>query len=148
MAWITITEDNVETRLVGAELTALKTVALAAGQTSPLPEVIVQVVNEMRGHIAACPANTLNAGSTIPDKLLSAALAIIRFHLASRIPRFPFDDTRKLSYENAERLMRRVAECKFAIEEPETEDDETVPSPSPSIGTRTRNFERTDQDGI
>jgi len=148
MAWITITENDVETRFAGAELSALKTAALADGQTNPLTEVIEHVVNEIRGHVAACERNTLGAGSTIPDKLLSSALAMIRFHLASRLPRFPFDDTRKLAYTNAESLMRRVADCKFAIEEPDTEDTETVPSPSPSITAKTRYFDRSSQDGI
>ncbi|NQT93226.1 MAG: hypothetical protein HQ559_10730, partial [Lentisphaerae bacterium] len=132
----------------GGEVSALKTAALAVGQTNPLTEVIEHVVNEIRGHVGACSQNTLGAGSTIPDKLLSAALAMIRFHLASRLPRFPFDETRKLAYVNAESLMRRVADCKFAIEEPEAEDTEDLTSPSPSIVEPSRTFARTDQNGI
>ena len=148
MAWISITETDVQTRLAGAELSALKTAALADGQTNPLTEIIEQVVDEIRGYVAACERNTLGEGTTIPQKLLATALAMIRFRLSTRLPGFRVDENRRSENEQAIRLLERVAACRFANEEPEEEATETVPSPSPSIGTRTRNFEAADQDGI
>ena len=147
MAWISIEEDDVKTRLAGTELSSYQTVALASGQSDPLPEIISQVVNEVRGYIAACASNTLGDGETIPDKLLAAALAMIRYRLTTRLP-IEVTEQRELEYKEAIRLLERVSECKFAIEEPEEADDEEISSPSPNIGTRTRNFDSDDQDGI
>jgi hypothetical protein len=148
MAWISIEEADVQSRLAAAELSALKTVALADGQTSPLTDVIAHVVDEIRGYVAACAANTLGEGAVIPQKLLSAALAMIRFRLATRLPRFPLDENRRRENDQALRLLEQVAACKFAIEEPATAEDEAVSSPSPSIFEASRTFKRTDQDGI
>lgn len=147
MAWINITEAYVQTRLTGAEVTALKTVALASGQTDPLPEIVEQVVDEVRGHVAA-GGNTLGSASTIPEKLLSAALAIIRFRLTTRLPKFTSDDNRRREYEDAVRLMERVADGKFRVEEPIVEDTEESSGPSPSTSKPDRHFSRDEQEGI
>lgn len=148
MAWISITEADVQSRLAGAELAALKTAALADGQTSPLTEVCEHVVDEIRGYVAACARNTLGEGATIPQKLLSAALAMIRFRLATRLPRFPLDENRRRENDQALHLLEQVAACRFAVEEPETAEDEVLSSPSPAINERTRIFGSSDQDGI
>jgi phage gp36-like protein len=150
MAWITITESDVQTRLAGAELTALKSAALATGQTSPLSDIIAHVVDEMRGYIAACAANTLGQAGTIPAKLLSAALAMIRYRLATRLPvKSLLTEDRVKENEAAIRLLEQVAACKFAIEEPATPDTtETISSPTPRLTARTRQFGRDYEDGV
>lgn len=147
MAWISIEEDDVKTRLAGTELSSYQTVALASGQSDPLPGIITQVVSEIRGYIAACASNALGDGETIPEKLLGTALAVIRYRLTTRLP-IEVTEQRELEYKEAIRLLERVSECMFAIEEPEEEDDESISSPSPNIGSRTRNFDSDDQDGI
>ncbi len=119
MSWITITEAYVQTKLAGAELIALKTSALASGQSDPVAEIITQVTNEIRGYVAANHENTLGAAGTIPEKLLSAAVAIIRFRSATRLPVKTFlTDDRVREYEAAIRLLERVADAKFSIEDP------------------------------
>ena len=148
MAWITVTEDDVKTRLAGAEVTALKSAALASGQSDPLPEIISQCVDEVRGYIAACDENELEEGEKIPQKLLAATLALIRYRMATRIPGRLLNEERKQEYTDAIRLLERVSECKFAIEEPETVEDETTATPTPSISGNTRRFTRETQDGI
>jgi hypothetical protein len=47
MAWISITESDVTSRLAGAEVAALKTAAIASGQTDPVAEIIEQVTDEV-----------------------------------------------------------------------------------------------------
>lgn len=147
MAWITITEDDIKTRLAGAELSAYTSAARASGQGNPLPEIITQVVSEIRGYIAACERNTLSVGEMIPDKLLGAALAMIRYRLVTRLP-LSVSDERKQEYTDAIRLLERVADCKFMVEEPLEPDDEQSSAPSPRITQRTRYFSRSQQDGI
>lgn len=148
MAWQEITTDNVKTRLTGSELTALQTAALASGQSDPLPEIISTVVDEVRGYIAAGGFN-LEEGSKIPSKLVSAALAIIRYRLATRLPvKSLLDENRVRENEQAITLLGRVADRKFFVEEPTTVEDETIGGPSPAMTTRTRNFDSDDEDGI
>ena len=78
MSWITITEAHVLTQISGAELSALRTAALAALQADPVQPSIDQVTAEVRGYVAACKSNTLDTTtSTIPDRLLRHAIALV-----------------------------------------------------------------------
>ena len=86
MAWITLSTEDIRSRLAAAELSALSSAALAEGQSDPLPEVITQVVDQIRGSIAGNQQNTLGPSGTLPERLKSAALNIIRFELATRLP--------------------------------------------------------------
>lgn len=148
MAWQEITTANVKTRLTGAELTAMQTAALASGQTDPLPEIITTVVDEVRGYIAA-GGFSLEEGSKVPSKLVSATLAIIRYRLATRLPVKSLLDQNRIDEKNdALALLERVSNRKFMIEEPTTVEDEAIGGPSPSMTTKTRNFDSTDEDGI
>lgn len=145
--WVEITEADVQTRLAGAELAAYRSAAKATGQIDPLPEIINAVVDEVRGYVAACDRNTLGVGNTIPEKLVSAALAIIRFRLITRLP-LSIGEERKTEYSDALRLLERVSECKFAVEEPTVPDTDDAPAaPTPNLTTRTRNFTADTQDG-
>lgn len=146
--WTEITEDLVKTRLAGAEVTALQTAALAAGQTDPLPEIVTQVVDEVRGYIAAGGFG-LEEGAKVPSKLVSATLAVIRYRLATRLPaRSLLTEERKAENDAAIRLLERVADGKFAVEEPAAASSETIGGASPSMTAKTRVFTRTDEDGI
>ena len=148
MAWISITTDDVKTRLAGAEVTALQSAALAAGQTDPLPEIIAQVVDEVRGYVAAAGA-TLGAAGTIPQKLLSAALAIIRYRICTRLPVKSFlNEDRVRENDAALRLLEKVADRKFLVEEPTVADTEVGGGPGPSFNEKTRTFDGDSQDGI
>lgn len=148
MAWLTISVDDVKTRLTGAELSAVQSAALAEGQTDPLPEIVGQVVDEMRGYMAAGGV-TLGESGTIPKKLLGASLAIIRYRLATRLPvKSLLTEQRVAENRDALALLDRVASGRFLVEEPETEDTEVTGSPAPSINPKTRGYSRDDQDGI
>jgi hypothetical protein len=126
MSWLTITVDTLKTRNAGAEVTALQESALGDGQTDPVVEIIQMVTDEVRGYIAT--ANIpLGAGATIPSKLLLAAINRIRFEAATRLPGGSMlDDDRRSANDAAVRLLERVADGKFAVEEPTTEDDEDI----------------------
>ncbi|MDR1304469.1 MAG: DUF1320 family protein [Verrucomicrobiales bacterium] len=127
MNWITITETAVQTRLTGAELNAFRTAAMAVGQGDPLPEVIAQVTDQVRGYVAACPNNALGATGTIPKRLLASALDIIRYRVATRLPQMAglIDALREGEYKDALTLLRAVAACNYAIEDPAADGDDT-----------------------
>ncbi len=149
MAWITLTEDDIITKLSGPEKAAMNSAALQALQAAPLPEVIEQVVKEIRGYVAACARNTLGDGPTIPDELLGAAVTRVRFELATRLP-VPslLTEDRRRANETAITLLRDVAACSFAIVAPDTPTSDEVGAPSPQWSVRDRQFGRSQQDGI
>jgi phage gp36-like protein len=145
--WIEITEADVQTRLAGAELSAYRSAGKASGQPDPLPEIITAVVDEVRGYVAACSRNTLGIGTTIPAKLKASALSMIRYRLITRLP-LTIGEERKQEYRDALDLMREVAACRFAVEEPADPDTtEEIATSLPSMGSRMLNFTRELQDG-
>lgn len=148
MAWQAITTDDVKTRLAGAEVAALQSSALAVGQTDPLPEVVGQVVDEVRGYVAA-GGNTLDAAGTVPSKLVGATLAIIRYRLATRLPISGLlTEERKAENDAAIRLLERVADRKFAVEEAAAPSSEVIGAPGPKVTGKTLHYGRNSQDGI
>jgi len=148
--WIYVSESDVLSRLSGPEAAAMKTAALQSGQADPLPEVITQVVREIRGYVKACDRNTLGDGETIPDEVLGAAINRIRYELATRLP-VPslLTEARTEASRAAISLLKEVAACRFVLEQPATAATEVSASPpTPRITERTRHFDRCDQDGI
>jgi len=146
MSWITITTGDVQTRLTGPEMDAFRTAATAFGQVDPLPEIIAQVVDEIRGYIAACSENRLGAAGTIPPRLLATAINIIRYRYATRLPGMSslIDPLRVAEYNDALRLLQQVAACDFSIEDPDGRDG----SATPMVSGRAPQFSRQQQDGI
>lgn len=146
MSWLAITEAHLLQHISGAELEALRAAALADGQADPVQPSIDQVTAQVRGYVAACRANTLDSDTdAIPDRLLAAACAMVVAVIIGRIPGYELDEKKKSALDEARRLMRDVAACTFAIEDPTTGSES---APSPAITPRTRQFDRSSQDGI
>src|SRR4051812_33234539 len=135
MSWRAITEADLLTRISGPELAAIRAAALGVAQADPVQATIDQVTLEVRGRVAACRANTLGAGDTIPDELLSHALALIVMALMPRAAGLVIDGdgARKDAADWADKILRDVAKCEFAIEQPEDPSTQVLSSPSPSI---------------
>ena len=150
MAWRAVTEDDLLTRMSGDELAALRESSLGTGQSDPVSEHIDQVTEMVRGYIAAHSANTLGESGTLPERLIRPACDILVMDVSTRSGGILIDisDTRKTAHDNAVRLLEQVAQGNYAVEQPETAGDDSEAAPSPSLYDRTRNFERTDQEGI
>lgn len=117
--WITLTEDDLLTRLAGDELIAYREAALAQDQPDPMPETLAAVADEVRGYVAANRANRLGPAGTIPPRLKSAAMDLARYRMATRLP-VDVTDERQAEYRNAIRLLERVAAGDFLVEDPDT----------------------------
>lgn len=117
MAWIQIVETDVLTVLSGPELEGIRAAALDAVQPDPVAPTIAQVVALVRGYVAGNPANLLGTGETIPSKLMAPALDLIAVRIPQRVGQSP-SEGRKEAARTAVRLLERVAEGKFDIEEP------------------------------
>jgi phage gp36-like protein len=120
VSWIAISESAVRSTLAAAELSALRTVQLAAGQMDPLAEIIERTVDEVRGYVAANPLNRVGAAGTIPGELEAAALALVRYRLVTRLPlKTLLTEARKDEQRDAITLLRDVAGGRFAILPPD-----------------------------
>lgn len=151
MSWITPTETHVKEAISGPELEALRAAALADGQADPVEGIMDRVTSRVRREVATCAQNNLGAAGAIPESLLDAWKALVVWAIMQRPAAAIIDDeneSRAKAVTRAERLLERVAACKFAIEEPEEIGDETTSTPSPSMTAPSRNFEDADQDGI
>lgn len=151
MAWRRITETDLLTRISGAELSAFRAAALAVGQADPIDDVLLQVTDLVRGYIAANRANTLGAAGTVPDKLISTAVDIAVMDVQKRAAGVVIDPegARADACKDALRRLEKVADGKFAIEEPEEESTETIAgTPAPLFSGRIRQYGRTYEDGI
>ncbi|MHC1762918.1 MAG: phage protein Gp36 family protein [Verrucomicrobiia bacterium] len=130
--WLSISPDDVKTRLSGPELEALQGTGLADGQVDPLPDVISQVTDEIRGYIAAHGLNTLGPAGTLPPQVRAAAIALIRWRLSGRLAigqaaGLLQTDSRRQEYEDAITFLRDVATGKIAVESPDDTGPETMP---------------------
>lgn len=147
MAWTSLTSATVKPRLSATELSALQSSGLPDGVTDALADLVTQVVDEVRGYVQAGGFN-LGAAGTLPSRLVSAATAIIRFRLGTRFPLKMLDtEARQREYDDAIKLLDRVAAGKFAVEEPTTGDTESSGGPGPSLTDKTLTFNRDNQDG-
>lgn len=148
MAWITLSETNLGERLAAEELEALQTAAVGDfGNT--VPDVLASVVAEVRGRVAAESKNQLGPTGTIPEELKSAALAIARWRILSRLPGMKFlqDEARRAEYSDALSLLAAVADGKFAIVQPENPIEANTGVVEPSISTKCSHWSRQRQNG-
>lgn len=142
MSWLAITYLDVEGSLSGPELQAYRRVAgNAAGENDDkLALTIKQVTDEFRGHIEDCAENKLGADGTLPERVHSHAVAIIRFHLLNRLG-LTVSSGREKAYDVAVNFQHRVSACKVKIERPDAEDiveESTTPEIETISGTETQ----------
>jgi hypothetical protein len=126
MAWTTIAQSDVQTRMTDTELAKYNSIGLASGQTSSglIQEVCDDVAALVRGYIKGCPRNSLAAtAAAIPDVLHSPALDIIIVELMKRVGGSVTDvsDVRVSAYNAAMTFMERVSDCRFGIPKPANE---------------------------
>jgi len=111
MPWVTLTETDVKIALNNAELQAYRT-KLAADQDDPLPSLIMDVVAEVRGYVAA--RHPIEADG-IPHSLKNAALDLIIYRLAKRC-QSTAEDQFKPAADDAIALLQRVADGKHGLD--------------------------------
>jgi hypothetical protein len=146
MPWIPLTEADARTVLSAPELQAYRTQALADGQPDPLPLTIAQVVELVRGYVAACPRNTLGAGDTIPAELLAPTLDLLAVRLTNRVGQEP-GELRRAAAAAAIRLLEQVAACRFDLEAPATPEAGSTRS-TPTLTADAPQFARQQQEGV
>lgn len=151
MAWIKITEDDLQTAISATELESLRQAALGDNQEDPVAATITRVVNRIRGDIANSGKYDVPADpALIPDRLLDAALAMIVIRFMSRPAAAIIDDenkTRATAAAAAERLLERVSAGNFAITDPDS-GREPSGSAISTVSSNTRTFTRNKMKGL
>lgn len=117
MAWVTITADDVVSRINGTESNAYRVKSMAAGDQDPLPEIVTGEVQYMRSRIAANPRNVLGAAGTIPDGLLPQLLSLVIYRLIGRYPIGVSEDRRR-AYNDARTDLEDIAKGTIRVENP------------------------------
>ncbi len=134
MNWIPITIADLEDAKVSKLVTALRTKALAAGQTDPTPRLTQAVVDRIRRKIAANRANRVDADVTkIPASLKTMASDFILADLKGRLE-IPLESDEKDRLSRWDTDLKAIANGE-PIEQPDDaiDPDVQVGGNSPSI---------------
>jgi phage gp36-like protein len=118
MPWITLTPDHLLEALGVAEIAALSSQQTASGQADPVPEILARTCAEVQGYVAT--RHPVGQPGTVPDQLLTAAIALARWRLLCRLPvKALATEGRRQEYLDAVRQLEAVAAGKFRLSVPE-----------------------------
>ena len=150
MSWRTITEADVLTKLSSAELEAFREAAVGEDQDDPITGAITNVTGLVRGYVATSGVTVDTDPDTVPERLIPAAVDILVVDIPARAAGIQIDpnDARAKSKAQAIKLLERVADGKFSIEDPVTEKESAEAATPTYTPTRTRRYTRDSQDGI
>lgn len=134
MPWLPLTPNHLLESLAAPELTALRTSQTAAGQADPVPEILARTAAEIQGYVGV--RYEVGQPGTIPDQLLSTAIALARWRLLGRLPvRALATENRRQEYTDALAQLRDVAAGRFALGLPEEPaDDQPRPTAAGAWG--------------
>jgi hypothetical protein len=132
--WITLTPNDLRPYLAADQVDALRTEALAAGQTDPVAAVIADVIERMRAEIRASGANRLSqTPSTVPPELRGGAAALAIEAAQTRLPALLLTADQVRAANQARHFMERVATGDIPVTVPS--DPVTVPDAGPATSS-------------
>lgn len=119
MSWIALTSDHLRAYLVAAQLEALRTAALAPGQTDPFLEVAPDVIRKIRQYIASNPENLVDATEgTIPPELKLDAVYLVLAPMLGRLGIELTTDQRS-AVDRAQSTLLALRDRKLVISTPD-----------------------------
>lgn len=147
--WITVFVDDLATAKAAAMVDALRTAALGAGQTDPVPDIIENATNRIRMEIAAGGKTVLDVnGTKLPPSLKSLALRMILREAQSRINAagaMPLSEDERKEWDQDVRFLERIAKGDITVEA--SDDPQATPTVQAKTGKpriRPRCIERQD----
>jgi hypothetical protein len=124
MQWIVITTANLNDYLVAEQVTAVRTAALADGQSDRFSAVMPDVAARIRNEIAACPNNRLSeTANSIPPELKTIACYLILESLQASLRIRLNEDQRRL-IDDGRKYLERISKCEIAVSQPDDPEDE------------------------
>jgi hypothetical protein len=120
MAWSTLSADDMLNALTQPERDLFGTGDAGPGSSDRLDAIVLWVVDQVRGKVAACAKNkdAMGPNGQIPAELYGDAIAIARFQLLTSFPagKMFLDDARMRAYTDALKHLDDAAACTLAVE--------------------------------
>lgn len=132
--WRLITIQDVAASINQDEIDAYSQLPEFKEEPDPVGDLISQVASYVRGFCRASGAVKIDTTNqyTVPNSLISTAVAIIIYRMLSRMP-LEVLETRKTAWQEAEEMLKRVASREF-LPESFGVTDETNWSAVPLVG--------------
>jgi len=149
--WITIAATDLNDYSVGAKITALRTSALAAGQTDPFTRVMPDVAATVRTYLAAGGKNELSAtANSVPPEAKTHFCWLVIEAMQARLMGLSLKDEERRMIDRAWQWFRDVADGKIGISAPDDPVASEVQAAASIsvVSTNTRKFTRTTLDGF
>lgn len=128
--WSPLTEEILPACLDPSELESV-TALRAQCMQDPVAQVLLGVSTELRTRIASGGRTRLQGGpADIPDALMPAATALVRYRLLTRFA-LEVSDARKAEWDQANQTLRELSSGAYVIT-----DDRTAPIPAPRYAGR------------
>lgn len=122
MSWRTFTVADIKAKLSPTEFATL----LSQMGEAEMQNSINQMVDKVRGYVAANSENQLGEAGTLPSRLIGSTVdaLIPALYGFSGGVLIDLSDVRKTAAENAERLFKDVARGDFKVEDPTVKSNE------------------------
>lgn len=132
MAWITMTAEDLNEYLPALQLKALRTKALAAGQSDPLPSMIAEVAAQVRNTIASAGYPIEATANSFPAVLKTAVAFLVIGLAQARLPGLSLTSEQDEQIANAKALLNKISAREVAIDAPLVPDT-TLSSPTSAV---------------
>lgn len=118
--WIVLALEDLNDYLVGAQMDALTSAALASGQTNPFGRVMPDVAARIRAEVRGCKSNRVsNLADSIPPDLKWVAAYLVIEAMNTRLSlAVPLTEDQKTLISDAKKYLTRVSQCAVPIAQP------------------------------
>ncbi len=150
-AWIVLTTTDLNDYVVAAQAAALRTAALAVGQTDPFPRVMADIASRIRQKIRSGGYKVSVMANALPPELKWVGAYLVLEALQTRLPGLALNEDQKTQIERAVALLDRIADGKdepSTPDDPESTADVQSPSFKPRITAPTREWTSANTDGL
>lgn len=114
--WILIVVTDLNDYLVGAQMNALRTAALAAGQADPFTNVMHDITSRIRLKIESCKTNQVSATVyTVPPECKWIACYLIIEAMQTRLPGLKLTEEQKEQIKSAKAELNLIAKCDSVV---------------------------------
>jgi len=150
MPWTSITITDLNASKLAPLVSALRTAALASGQSDPVDEIKATVITRIRNKVSTCATNKVETDTTtIPASLKALACRMIIREAKGRLEIDLTEDERTQQGID-EKELTAVSRCELVVDQADVPTAPLVQAvqPGPTISARTRHFSRDQQSGV
>ena len=146
MSWPTISASDLNDYKFGAQISALRTAALADGQADPFANVMQDRCTYIRARISRFNLET--TAYSVPPELKTCAVWLIIEAMQTRLTGLLLNDDDRRMIQRAYDDLNLAASGEMPVTTPTTATTPSVQTASPSMEEKTLDYDSTDQDGL